>query len=127
VINKKNSLLENAKLKKKKKVEKKVEEKKQNQLCICPAIFNPVCGANGQTYSNECVAKCEKITSFKTGECKQNNVVETCTCPKIFSPVCGSNGKTYSNDCEAKCEKINSFKKVNVVLRNQLKRNVYVH
>jgi hypothetical protein len=37
--------------------------------CICTMEYNPVC-ANGVTYGNECLAKCEGITNFTSGECK---------------------------------------------------------
>lgn len=41
---------------------------KTNQDCICPNLFEPVCGANNKTYENECLAKCDDI-SFISGEC----------------------------------------------------------
>jgi hypothetical protein len=37
--------------------------------CICPMVYAPVCGCNGVTYSNACVANCHGITDFEVGEC----------------------------------------------------------
>lgn len=36
--------------------------------CICPAVYDPVCGCNGVTYSNSCFASCE-VRSWTEGEC----------------------------------------------------------
>jgi hypothetical protein len=44
-------------------------EKTANPDCICTLIYKPVCGCNGKTYGNECVARCHNITQFKEGEC----------------------------------------------------------
>ncbi len=37
--------------------------------CICPAIFQPVCGADGMTYANSCEANCAGVTIAHQGAC----------------------------------------------------------
>jgi hypothetical protein len=38
--------------------------------CACPAITDPVCGDNYQTYSSTCEATCAGVTILHAGECQ---------------------------------------------------------
>ncbi|MGB1171338.1 MAG: hypothetical protein ACPHL7_06145 [Flavobacteriaceae bacterium] len=44
-------------------------EKKFEIACI--EIFQPVCGCDGKTYSNSCVAGVEGVLRWEAGECSQ--------------------------------------------------------
>merc|ERR1712227_1161532 len=66
-----------------------------------------VCGLDGKTYWNSCLAKC-KTEVLCEGACPcykgKSLTDENCRCPNGIEKVCGANGETYNNECLAFCD-----------------------
>ena len=52
-----------------------------NPNCICGMIYEPVCGCNGQLYSNPCLAQCDGVTYWTPAVIDSNGNVLPCVSP----------------------------------------------
>lgn len=65
----------------------------------------PVCGVDGTTYTNLCLAACNKVAITSLGNCPVESDTDTCVCAMLYAPVCSTTGIRYGSSCQAACHK----------------------
>ncbi len=101
------------------------EEEEEDCVIFCPAVYSPVCGTDGRTYSNACNLESRAcrdkdrvghLSIRHEGRCEgdvtglllqpppppqpQRDRKGCGRCPNhLLSPVCGSDGRTYASAC----------------------------
>ena len=105
------------------------------EIIQCLTVWDPVCGCDGQAYSNgcyaykagvsvdqygECIGRCfdyadcpaDQFCAKPLGECDGegecvDRLPEIVQCRAVWDPVCGCDGQTYSNGCYAQKAAVN--------------------
>lgn len=90
-----------------------------NTQAIITHDWNPVCGCNGETYSNPMAAKYSGVTKYTEGVCEHDSLLgcvdssliksEGAIITTEWNPVCGCNGKTYTNPMDAQANGVISY------------------
>lgn len=94
----------------------------------CPAVYEPVCGCNNVTYTNQCAADAAGVVSTTPGPCQTSSCYDplyvitseatsldpetgiiTADCVAEEDPVCGCNAVTYVNACMAEASGITVY------------------
>jgi Kazal-type serine protease inhibitor domain len=77
------------------------QQKYTSEDIMCTGVYQPVCGENGKTYNNGCLADLDRTTIACQKTCPCDGSA-TNDCDDVYKPVCGIDEQTYANACEAR-------------------------
>lgn len=82
------------------------DQKCENGYCVSPSDgcecnddYNPVCGADGQTYINQCAAKCKKAIIAYAGPCAAQECMPVCKTRVDFNADPNKEIEGYFDGC----------------------------
>ena len=64
----------------------------------CPFNYAPVCGGDGETHANACIARSNNTVVAYAGVCRPGVAI---TCRRGAAPACGTDNRAYLTRCVA--------------------------
>lgn len=74
-----------------------------DDMTTCPALYQPVCGTNGQTYGNPCELNRAEAELLHSGACVPGEGV---ACRSSQQNSCGASGALYCRDACPQCDSL---------------------